>query len=306
MNFIKKTKNKNMENEYLNKKFYKNKTKNEEYSNEIKNDNLTNNSQMKNDAAFVINNLNLWYGDNQALFDINLYIKKNAITAIIGPSGCGKSTFLRCLNRLNDLIDTIKIEGDILLEGKQNINKSFDKNDESTLDVTELRTKVGMVFQKPNPFPMSIENNIVYGPKINGIKNNAVLIDIVEKTLKEAALWDEVKDKLKTDAISLSGGQQQRLCIARTIANQPDIILMDEPTSALDPIATKKIEDLLEILKKNYTIILVTHSMQQASRISDYTAFFYKGKLIEVDETRNIFTNPKKKKTEDYIRGKFG
>ena len=245
-----------------------------------------------------VKNLNLWYGEKQALFNINMPIYENKITALIGPSGCGKSTFLRCLNRMNDLIKGVRIEGEVLLDGK-NI---YDKD----VDVVELRKRVGMVFQKPNPFPMSIYDNVAYGPRIHGIKDKKELDKIVEWALKKAALWDEVKDSLDKSALSLSGGQQQRLCIARTIAVKPEVILMDEPTSALDPISTLKIEELMVELAKDYTIVVVTHNMQQASRVSDYTAFFLMGKLIEFGETEQIFLNPQKKETDDYISGRFG
>jgi phosphate transport system ATP-binding protein len=248
--------------------------------------------------VFTISDLNLYYGDFQALKNINLNIQKNSVTALIGPSGCGKSTFLRCLNRMNDLIDICQIEGEVSYH-KENVYK---KN----YDVISLRTKVGMVFQKPNPFPMSIYDNIAYGPRCQGTKNKIELNNIVESSLKKAALWEEVKDRLKDSALGLSGGQQQRLCIARAIAMEPEVILMDEPTSALDPIATLKIEELINELKKNYAIIIVTHSMQQAARISDYTAFFHMGELIEYDKTDIIFTTPSKEKTEDYITGRFG
>ena len=243
-------------------------------------------------------NLNLWYGEKQALFDINIPIYENKITALIGPSGCGKSTFLRCLNRLNDLINNVRIEGEVLLDGK-NI---YDKD----VDVYELRKRVGMVFQKPNPFAMSIYDNVAFGPRIHGIKDKKELDKIVEWALKKAALWDEVKDELHKNALSLSGGQQQRLCIARAIAVKPEVLLMDEPTSALDPISTLKIEELMVELAKDYTIVVVTHNMQQASRVSDYTAFFLMGKLIEFGETEQIFLNPQKKETDDYISGRFG
>ena len=245
-----------------------------------------------------VKDLNLWYGDKQALKNITIPIYEKKITGLIGPSGCGKSTFLRCLNRMNDLIPTVKIDGKILLDGK-NI---YDKD----VDVVELRKRVGMVFQKPNPFPMSIYDNVAYGPKIHGIKDKKKLDEIVEWALKKAALWDEVKDNLKKSALGLSGGQQQRLCIARTIAVKPEVILMDEPTSALDPISTLKIEDLMAELKKDYTIVIVTHNMQQASRISDYTAFFLMGEVVEFDKTEKIFLEPSKKETEDYISGRFG
>ena len=245
-----------------------------------------------------VKNLNLWYGDKQALKNINIPIYEKKITGLIGPSGCGKSTFLRCLNRMNDLIPTVKIDGEITLDGK-NI---YDKD----VDVVELRKRVGMVFQKPNPFPMSIYDNVAYGPRIHGIKDKKTLDEIVEWALKKAALWDEVKDNLKKSALGLSGGQQQRLCIARTIAVKPEVILMDEPTSALDPISTLKIEDLMAELRKEYTIVIVTHNMQQASRISDYTGFFLMGELVEFDKTEKIFLEPSKKETEDYISGRFG
>ncbi|WP_018154745.1 phosphate ABC transporter ATP-binding protein PstB [Methanothermococcus thermolithotrophicus] len=250
------------------------------------------------DLKMNTKNVNLWYGEKRALKGINLPIYEKKITALIGPSGCGKSTFLRCLNRMNDLIPTVKIEGEILLDGK-NI---YDKD----VDVVELRKRVGMVFQKPNPFPMSIYDNVAYGPRIHGITDKKTLDEIVEWALKKAALWDEVKDDLKKSALGLSGGQQQRLCIARTIAVKPEVILMDEPTSALDPISTLKIEDLMAELKKDYTIVIVTHNMQQASRISDYTGFFLMGRLIEFNKTEKIFLEPEKKETENYIRGLFG
>jgi len=250
------------------------------------------------DIKMKIENLNLWYGEKQALKNNSMPIYNKKITALIGPSGCGKSTFLRCLNRMNDLIPIVKIDGEILLNGK-NI---YDKD----IDVVELRKNVGMVFQKPNPFPMSIYDNVAYGPRIHGIKKKSELNEIVEESLKKSALWDEVKDDLKKSALGLSGGQQQRLCIARTIAVKPDVILMDEPTSALDPISTLKIEDLMAELKKEYTIVIVTHNMQQASRISDYTAFFLMGDIIEFDKTEKIFLEPSKKETEDYISGRFG
>ncbi len=244
-----------------------------------------------------VRNLNLYYGDNQALKNINIDLEEHKVTAFIGPSGCGKSTFLRTLNRMNDLIDSVKIDGEILVDG-EDIYKSK--------DVIALRTKVGMVFQKPNPFPMSIYDNIAYGPRLHGIKDKKSLDEIVEKSLKGAALWDEVKDRLKKSALGLSGGQQQRLCIARTIAVSPEIILMDEPTSALDPISTNKMEELMEELKKKYTVIIVTHNMQQAGRIADKTAFFLNGEIIEYGDTEDIFYKPKDKRTEDYITGRFG
>ncbi|HHY77252.1 MAG TPA: phosphate ABC transporter ATP-binding protein [Clostridiales bacterium] len=247
-------------------------------------------------AKIIVKDTNLYYGDYHALKDISIDIYEKAVTALIGPSGCGKSTFLRCLNRMNDLIPNVKIMGEIQIAGV----------DLYEYDVILLRKKVGMVFQKPNPFPMSIYENVAYGPRIHGIKSKAVLDDIVEKSLREAALWDEVKDRLKYNALGLSGGQQQRLCIARTIAVEPEVLLMDEPTSALDPASTMKIEDLMENLKKQYTVIIVTHNMQQAGRISDYTAFFLNGEIIEYDRTEKLFYKPKDKRTEDYITGRFG
>ena len=247
---------------------------------------------------FEIKNLDLFYGDFQAIKSIDMNIEENKVTAFIGPSGCGKSTFLRVLNRMNDLIDTCKVEGDIQFEGQDIYDDKF--------DVIELRTKVGMVFQKPNPFPMSIYDNVAYGPRCQGVKDKRTLDKIVEKSLKQAALWDEAKDRLKDSAMGLSGGQQQRLCIARTIAMEPDVILMDEPTSALDPIATQKIEELILQLKKEFTIVIVTHNMQQAARISDQTAFFMLGELIEFNNTGELFSNPEMKKTEEYITGRFG
>ena len=247
---------------------------------------------------FEVNHLDLFYGEKQALMDLNMKIEKNAITALIGPSGCGKSTFLRCLNRMNDLIDGCRVDGEILIEGKDMYN--------GDMNVVDLRTRVGMVFQKPNPFPMSIFDNIAYGPRCQGIKDKKVLSQIVEQSLQRAALWDEVKDRLKDSAYGLSGGQQQRLCIARAIAMEPEVILMDEPTSALDPISTNKIEELAIELKKDYTIVIVTHNMQQAARVSDYTAFFLLGEMVEFDKTSVIFQNPKDKRTEDYITGRFG
>lgn len=242
--------------------------------------------------------LNLYYGDLHALKNINIPIYEKKITALIGPSGCGKSSFIRCLNRMNDLIPNSRIEGIITLDGK-NI---YDKD----VDVVDLRKRVGMVFQKPNPFPMSIYDNVAFGPRIHGIKDKKTLDKIVEDSLKKAALWDEVKNDLNKSGFELSGGQQQRLCIARTIAVKPDVILMDEPTSALDPISTQKIEDLMVELKKDFTVVVVTHNMQQASRVSDYTAFFLMGEVIEFDETEKIFLEPSRKETEDYISGKFG
>ncbi|HHT56578.1 phosphate ABC transporter ATP-binding protein PstB [Herbinix luporum] len=243
-------------------------------------------------------NLNLYYGTNHALKDININIKEKAITAFIGPSGCGKSTFLRTLNRMNDLIPEVSIRGEVNLDG-ENI---YDPR----VDTTLLRKKVGMVFQQPNPFPMSIYDNIAYGPRIHGIKDKSKLDEIVEKSLIGAALFDEVKDRLKKSALGLSGGQQQRLCIARALAVEPEVLLMDEPTSALDPISTLKIEDLMSELKEKYTVVIVTHNMQQAARISDYTAFFLVGEVIEFTNTDTLFTRPQDKRTEDYITGRFG
>ena len=243
-------------------------------------------------------NLNLWYGDHQALFDVNIKIPEKSITALIGPSGCGKSTFLKTLNRMNDLVEGCRIEGEVLLNGEGIYS--------AKTDVTELRKKVGMVFQKANPFPLSIYDNVAYGPRIHGVKSKSKLDEIVERSLKSAAIWDETKDCLKKSTLSLSGGQQQRLCIARSLAVEPEVLLMDEPTSALDPISTGKIEELAEELKKNYTIIIVTHNMQQAVRISDKTAFFLLGNLVEFGNTDDVFYRPKEKKTKDYITGRFG
>ncbi|MBC5647362.1 phosphate ABC transporter ATP-binding protein [Christensenella sp. NSJ-35] len=250
------------------------------------------------DIKISTKNLNLYYGQNHALKDVNIEIEAGKITALIGPSGCGKSTYLKTLNRMNDLVEGVKITGEILLEG-ENI---YDPK----VDVTILRKKVGMVFQKPNPFPMSIYDNIAYGPRVHGIKNRSDLDEIVENSLKGAALWEEVRDRLKKSALGLSGGQQQRLCIARAIAVSPEVILMDEPTSALDPISTTKIEDLMSELKKKYTVVIVTHNMQQAVRISDRTAFFLLGEMVEFGKTEDLFSMPKDKRTEDYITGRFG
>ena len=246
---------------------------------------------------FEINNLNLHYGDFHALKNINMNIEKNQITAFIGPSGCGKSTFLKTLNRMNDLVYGVKIDGNVYLDGKDIF---------ADMDAINLRHRVGMVFQQPNPFPKSIYDNIAYGPRLFGVKKKSELDIIVEKSLKQAAIWDEVKDRLKKSALGLSGGQQQRLCIARTLAVEPEVILMDEPTSALDPISTSRIEDLAVELKNNYTIIMVTHNMQQAARISDNTAFFLLGEMIEYGKTEQLFSMPANKKTEDYITGRFG
>lgn len=245
-----------------------------------------------------VKDLNLYYGDFQALHNINLDIKEREILSFIGPSGCGKSTLLKCLNRMNDLVLGCKIDGEIKLDGDDIYAKNY--------DVNKLRKRVGMVFQQPNPFPMSIYENIAYGPKTHGIKNKAELDEIVESSLKQAAIWDEVKNDLKKSALSISGGQQQRLCIARALAVNPEVILMDEPTSALDPISTGKIEDLAQDLKDKYTIVMVTHNMQQASRISDQTAFFLNGVIVEKGKTEDIFTNPREEKTELYVTGRFG
>lgn len=250
-------------------------------------------AQMK----FTVEDLHLHYGDFHALKGIDMKIPKNKITAFIGPSGCGKSTFLKTINRMNDLIENVKIDGKIYLD---------DVDIYQDIDVTKLRTRVGMVFQQPNPFPMSIYDNVAYGPRIHGVKKKAVLDEIVEKSLRQAAIWDEVKDRLKKSALGISGGQQQRICIARALAVQPEVILMDEPTSALDPISTLKIEDLATELKEDYTIVMVTHNMQQASRISDKTAFFLTGEVVEFDDTQKIFNNPTDRRTEDYITGRFG
>ncbi len=244
------------------------------------------------------NDLNLFYGEKQALKKISIDIRTNHVTALIGPSGCGKSTYLRSLNRMNDLIDNVRIEGSVVIDDVNIYDKA--------VDVVELRKRVGMIFQKSNPFPKSIYENVAYGPKINGIRDKQKLDHIVETSLKRAAIWDEVKDDLKKSGLALSGGQQQRLCIARALAVDPEVLLMDEPASALDPIATAKIEELIYELKENYTIVIVTHNMQQAARVSDYTAFFYLGELIEVGETKKMFTTPEKKQTEEYITGRFG
>lgn len=252
---------------------------------------------MNDKVKFTIRDLDLYYGNFQALKNINMNIEQGKITAFIGPSGCGKSTFLKTLNRMNDLVEGVKINGEVTLDGVD-IYKDF--------DAIMLRSRVGMVFQQPNPFPMSIYDNVAYGPRIHGVKKKSALDEIVEKSLRQAAIWDEVKDKLKKSALAVSGGQQQRICIARTLAIEPEVILMDEPTSALDPISTIKIEDLATELKKHYTIIIVTHNMQQAGRISDKTAFFLTGEVIEYGDTEQIFNKPSNKKTEDYITGRFG
>ena len=246
----------------------------------------------------TVNDLCLWYGNTQALKNVNINIAKNSITALIGPSGCGKSTFLKTLNRMNDLVPGVRITGEVRYDGKDIFAPGT--------DVNELRKNIGMVFQKPNPFPMSVYDNIAYGPRTHGVRSKAKLDDIVERSLRDAAIWDEVKDRLKKSALGLSGGQQQRLCIARALAVEPDVLLMDEPTSALDPISTSKIEDLAMDLKKKYTIVIVTHNMQQAVRISDYTAFFLLGDLVEYGSTEKMFEQPQDKRTEDYITGRFG
>ena len=249
-------------------------------------------------AKVSVKNLSLFYGDFQALKKVNLDMPENKITALIGPSGCGKSTFLKTLNRMNDLIEGVRVEGKVLLDGVD----IYDSN----IDVVNLRKTVGMVFQRPNPFPMSVYDNVAYGPRIHGITNKQKLNEIVERSLRDAVLWDEVQDRLHQSALSLSGGQQQRLCIARLLAVEPEVVLMDEPTSSLDPISTLKIEELIRELKKKYTIIIVTHNMQQAARVSDITAFFLNGEVVEWGDTDTIFTNPKDKRTEDYVTGKFG
>lgn len=250
------------------------------------------------EAKISTKKLNLYYGTNHALKDIDMDIRANAVTAFIGPSGCGKSTFLKTLNRMNDLIDSVRIEGQVFLDGEDIYAPK--------VDTTLLRKRVGMVFQQPNPFPMSIYDNIAYGPRIHGIKNKVQLDEIVERSLRDAAIFDEVKDRLKKSALGLSGGQQQRLCIARALAVEPEVLLMDEPTSALDPISTLKVEELMIELKKKYTVVVVTHNMQQATRVSDDTAFFLVGEVVEFDSTDNIFSRPKDKRTEDYITGRFG
>lgn len=252
---------------------------------------------MDNESIITAENLNLWYGNNHALKNISIKLPRNRITALIGPSGCGKSTFLRCLNRMNDLVDGCKIEGNITLENEDIYGD---------MDVTKLRRRVGMVFQKPNPFPMSIYDNVAYGPRIHGIRSKAKLDEIVEKSLKGAAIWDECKDRLKKSALGMSGGQQQRLCIARAIAVEPEVLLMDEPTSALDPISTLKIEELAMELREKYTIVTVTHNMQQAARIADKTAFFLLGEAVEYGDTKTIFESPNDERTANYIGGRFG
>lgn len=253
---------------------------------------------LPDNMAIEVAGLNFYYGETQALFDINLEVPGKMVTALIGPSGCGKSTFLRTINRMNDIIDGIRLDGKIMIDGAD----IYDPK----MNIVALRKRVGMVFQKSNPFPKSIFDNVAYGPRIHGIKSKSQLAELVEGSLERSGLWDEVKDRLDDNALGLSGGQQQRLCIARALAVQPEILLMDEPASALDPRSTAKVEDLIDELKKDYTIIIVTHNMQQAARVSDYTAFFYEGRLVEYGGTSNLFTNPKKKQTEDYITGRFG
>ncbi len=253
---------------------------------------------MSNKIKVKVENLNLYYGENHALKDVSMDIQENAVTAFIGPSGCGKSTFLKTLNRMNDLVDGVRIDGRVLLDGEDIY--------EPGVDTTILRKRVGMVFQQPNPFPMSIYDNIAYGPRVHGIREKKKLDQIVEESLRGAAIFDEVKDRLKKSAMGLSGGQQQRICIARALAVQPEVLLMDEPTSALDPISTAKIEELMEDLKKKYTVIVVTHNMQQATRVSDQTAFFLVGEMVEFGDTKQIFSYPQDKRTEDYITGRFG
>ncbi len=249
-------------------------------------------------SKIIVKDLNLHYGANHALKKVNMRIKDHAITAFIGPSGCGKSTFLKCLNRMNDLVDSVRIEGRVFLDGED----IYDKR----VDTTLLRKKVGMVFQQPNPFPMSIYDNVAYGPRLHGIKNKPKLDEIVENALRDAAIFEEVKDRLHKSALGLSGGQQQRLCIARALAVEPEVLLMDEPTSALDPVSTLKVEELMESLKKKYTVVIVTHNMQQAARVSDDTAFFLVGEVVEFNATQEIFARPRDKRTEDYITGRFG
>lgn len=245
-----------------------------------------------------VSKLKLWYGDHMALNNVSINVVKNSVLALIGPSGCGKSTFLKTLNRMNDLIDTVRIEGEVLLDGENIYHPD--------VDVVHLRKRVGMVFQRPNPFPMSIFDNVAYGPRIHGLKDKSRLTELVERSLVGAALWEEVKDRLKDSAMALSGGQQQRLCIARLLAVEPEVLLMDEPCSALDPISTMKVEELVATLKKDYTIVMVTHNMQQAARVSDFTGFFLTGEMVEQEKTDTVFTRPRDKRTEDYITGRFG
>lgn len=265
---------------------------------ESKSSNINETTMIDKNIVYKTDNLNLWYGKDQALKNINLDVYENEVTAIIGPSGCGKSTYIKTLNRMVELIPVVRTSGQILYRGRNIFEKSY--------GVEELRTQVGMVFQKPNPFPKSIYENIAYGPRIHGIRDRKILDEVVEKSLRGAAIWDEVKDRLKENAYGLSGGQQQRLCIARCLAIEPDVILMDEPTSALDPISTLKIEELIQELKESYSIVIVTHNMQQAARISDRTAFFLSGEVVEYSDTDRLFSNPADKRTEDYITGRFG
>ncbi|MGG3798131.1 phosphate ABC transporter ATP-binding protein PstB [Metabacillus fastidiosus] len=265
---------------------------------ESKSSNINETTVIDKNIVYKTDNLNLWYGKDQALKNINLDVYENEVTAIIGPSGCGKSTYIKTLNRMVELIPVVRTSGQILYRGRNIFEKSY--------GVEELRTQVGMVFQKPNPFPKSIYENIAYGPRIHGIRDRKILDEVVEKSLRGAAIWDEVKDRLKENAYGLSGGQQQRLCIARCLAIEPDVILMDEPTSALDPISTLKIEELIQELKESYSIVIVTHNMQQAARISDRTAFFLSGEVVEYSDTDRLFSNPADKRTEDYITGRFG
>ncbi len=253
---------------------------------------------MMGQTKIDVRKLNVWYNTNHAIIDVDMEIPANKVTALIGPSGCGKSTYIRCLNRMNDVIEEARVEGQIFMDGK-------DINDRDT-DVVQLRRRVGMVFQKPNPFPKSIHDNVAYGPQVHGEQDKGKLNEIVESSLKSAALWEEVKDRLDDSAMGLSGGQQQRLCIARCLAVNPEVVLMDEPCSALDPIATGKIEDLIEKLKREYTVVIVTHNMQQAARVSDYTGYFYLGKMLEFGDTKQIFENPREESTENYITGRFG
>ncbi|MGO4889243.1 phosphate ABC transporter ATP-binding protein PstB [Anaerobacillus sp. MEB173] len=261
-------------------------------------ENTVDSKSMAKNIVYDTKDLNLWYGNDQALKSINLPIRENEVTAIIGPSGCGKSTYIKTLNRMVELVSSVRLSGEILYRGRNILDRKY--------KVEELRTRVGMVFQKPNPFPKSIFDNVAYGPRIHGIRNKKILQEIVEKSLRGAAIWDDVKDRLHENAYGLSGGQQQRLCIARCLAIEPDVILMDEPTSALDPISTLRVEELVKELKKDYSIVIVTHNMQQAARISDKTAFFLSGEVIEYDQTEKIFSTPTEKRTEDYITGRFG
>lgn len=283
----------------LNKNKISNKNENSKMNaKNTKKKNFQKGSSKEDSLILECNNLDLWYDDFQALKNINMPIKKNEVTAIIGPSGCGKSTLIRCLNRMNDVIESCNIEGEVKFRGKNIYSKN--------INVMNVRTRIGMIFQKPNPFPMSIYDNLAYGPRLHGVKKKEKLDEIVEKSLKRAAIWNEVKDRIDMSALGLSGGQQQRVCIARALSIEPEVLLMDEPTSSLDPIATSKIEELIFELKKKYTVVIVTHNMQQAARISDYTGFMYLGELIEYGPTIQIFEKPKKELTENYITGRFG